>query len=612
MAPYAVCHLKLGLELAETGYDFSSDKRLGVYLTNTLEGTHEGAGTLDSYLDWLATEGRKANAIKEKNCISVIIGNPPYNVNPFSCNNTPYINELMKSYKKGVKEEKYIKPLSDDYIKFIRFSHELIKKNGFGVIGMITNHGYLSGLIHRGMRQEILKFFDKIYVMDLHGNTNIGEKCPDGSADENVFDIMQGVAISIFVKLPCDKNQENAEVYHYDLWGSKKLKNEFLESNDISIMKDRIKPSSPNYFFIKYNTSLIEEYNSYPSIKDIFDLQTIGILTNRDWLVIDFSEEELKRKIYSFFTLIDKPEEMKKTFPKLKNHHWWNFTELKKKISYEEAVSCISKCLFRPFDIRYIVYNPYMLNRDRKQVMNHIYKKDNYVLVASRNSMKKDFNSCFISKYIVEQKAGESTRGSYVFPLFQYKNGIKTLNFTELGNNLAKNFSTGRFVEVGRSFFSYIYAMLYSPSYRTRYCEYLRTDFPHIPITKNLEFFESLSKLGGRLLSIHLLEGNLDISKISFEGEGDYILHKGYPKFKNQEVFINKTQYFDGIPEEIYNFCIGGYQVCQKWLKDRKGRKLTEKDINHYQKIIVAINETIKIMKKIDKTIDEHGGWPIK
>jgi predicted helicase len=580
LVPYVAANINLLLKLMETGYDFDSKRQLGIYLHNALEG-------LDK-------------VHKHETDLSIIIGNPPYMVN--SSNNPPLIRHLLKDYKKAVKEEKYIKPLSDDYIKFIRLSQHLIDTTGLGIVAMVTNHGYLSGLIHRGMRQNLLRSFDKIYILDLHGNTNIGETSPDGSDDQNVFDIQQGVAISIFIKISTKKAQP--DIYHFDLWGDRESKYEFLDSNDLSTINwTQLHPSHPNYFFIPYDPSLAEEYNSYLSLKDMFKLQRIGILTNRDWLTIDFSPEELKTKIIRFFSLLDTPE-IVSAFPQLADT-WWDYSKIGN-LNAQEAIKNISRCLFRPFDIRYIIYHPLFLNRARKEVMDHINGKENLVLITSRHYRKETFNSCFISELIVEQKAGESTRGSYVFPLYSYSNGKKELNFTPLVKQVFKS-SLSEFNEY--AIIDYIYAILHSNSYRERYQEYLKLDFPRIPIIQNPKYFAQLTNLGQKLRQLHLLK-NEPMANITFLGSGNNTIEKGYPKFKENAVYINGSQYFQGISLGVWTFTIGGYRMCQKWLKDRKNRVLNNQDILIYQKIISAIFQTLEIMNEIEDIIENYGAWP--
>lgn len=219
MAPYAVAHMKLGLLLQQTGYDFASDERLNVFLTNTLEEAMFHSDVLFERI--IADEANEASRVKKDVPVMVILGNPPYSGH--SANKSwqyvtfrkkngahqrkkvrTFIGDLMQDYYKvdgkplGERNPKW---LDDDYVKFIRFAQWRIERTGHGVLGFITNHGYLDNPTFRGMRQSLLDSFDTIYVLDLHGNTKRKEAAPDGSRDENVFDIQQGVAIGIMVKI---------------------------------------------------------------------------------------------------------------------------------------------------------------------------------------------------------------------------------------------------------------------------------------------------------------------------------------------------------------------------------------------------------------------------
>lgn len=577
LTPFIISHLLIIQKLIESGFFFKSPLSSHLELCN-------------AFLKDISSEN-----------FSVILGNPPYQVN--SVNNTAFIEELMQLYKEGVKEERYIKPLSDDYIKFFRLAHYLIDYNGFGIIALITNHGYLSGLIHRGMREQLLQSFDKIYILDLHGNRHIGEISPDGSEDQNVFDIQQGTCISFLVKL---KNSlPRAEIYHLDLWGFRENKLEILKKNDLSTLSwNQIHPAPPNYLFIPHDTLLEMEYNSYPSLTDIFQQYSIGILTNRDWLTIDFTKKELENKIRQFFAHIEDPK-ISNIFPQL-TQTWWDYCKLSH-LNSDIVVKNITKCLFRPFDIRYIVYHPLLLNRARKEIMDHVDGKENLVLISSRHYRKKNFNSCFISEYIVEQKAGESTRGSYSFPLFVYNNEEQQLNLSSIAKDYLLNLHLG--LDDSR-FIGYIYAILHSNLYRQRYQEYLRLDFPRIPFTKNEALFKDLAQLGFQLMDIHLLKRSVN-ENMKFSGNGNNIIQNKYPKFQKNRIYINESQYFQEVSQDIWDFLIGGYQICYKWLRDRRNRILTTNDINFYQKIITAISETIQIMEKIDLIILNNGSLPI-
>jgi predicted helicase len=620
-APYAVAHLKLGLELAETGYDFKSDKRLGVYLTNTLDGTHEGSGTLDSYL-WLAEEGRKADEIKANSQISVVIGNPPYSGH--SANKSQWIADLLRGKIKdksrvsnyfevdgGPLGERNPKWLNDDYVKFIRFGQWRIDKTGRGILAFITNHGYLDNPTFRGMRQQLMESFSDIYILDLHGNSKKKEKCPDGSKDENVFDIQQGVSIGFLVKKPKSKGQTN--IYYADLWGVRSQKYSELLKNDISTMNwEALNPSSPFYLFKPQNIELRNEYEYGFKIDDLMPVNSVGIVTARDKLTIHESPEDVWETVIDFSNVDEEVARNKYNLGKDVQDWKVNFAQsdlIESGLDEHKIVPI----LYRPFDIRYTYYTGKatgFLCRPRTEVMKHMLH-ENIAIITVRQVAEGIFNHVFVTENITESRITLSNKGiAYVFPLTLFNNDNK-FNFNhEIINDLPD------FIKKSgpRGIFDYSYALLHSPTYRERYNEFLKIDSPKILFTNNNNLFLRLNEFGKELINLHLMKSDkLNNFITTFVGDDNNEVGSiGKKSYKDGRLYINKSEYFDGITEDVFNFYLGGYQVCQKWVKDRKGRTLTEEEIEHYQKIVVAINETIHIMKEIDEGIEEHGGWPIK
>jgi len=637
MAPYAVAHLKLGLELKETGYDFQSEKRLGVYLTNTLEGTHKSAERLDVYLNWLAEEADGANVVKANFPITVVVGNPPYSGH--SANNCKWIADLLRGkISDGARKSNYFevdseslgeknpKWLNDDYVKFIRFGQWRIDKTGQGILAFITNHGYLDNPTFRGMRQQLLESFTDIYVLDLHGNTKKKEKCPDGSKDEDVFDIQQGVAIGIFVKN--SQKTGHAKVHHADLWGIREEKYKQLSDNGIdTIQWDEVTPTSPFYFFYHQDVELKREYESGWTITDIMPANSVGIVTARDRLTIKDSPEEVWGTVRDFSSLPE--DDARSKYGLGKDAQDWKVTlaqsDLRKSGLKKELIVHI---LYRPFDTRYTYYTGNsrgFICRPRPGVMHHMMAGENLGLIThKREELDVPYSHFFVTNFISEHGCLSSKTTCYHFPLYLCPNQNKkkllnskysTTKTPNLNPELIKSLTeTCGKIPTPEEIFHYIYAVLYSPTYRTRYEEFLKIDFPRIPLTSDKNLFKTLSRLGSELVSLHLMESpELDDLITEFRGGGDNVVATiGKNSYRDGILKINKTQYFEGMPEEVYNFHIGGYQVCQKWLKDRKGRALSEEDILHYQKIVVALNETIRIMTEIDEAIDGHGGWPIR
>jgi len=613
MSPYTMCHLKLETLLRETGYkpkDDKKQKRLQVYLTNSLEEAHPDMGTL--FATWLSRESIEANYIKRDTPVMVVFGNPPYSVS--STNKGEWIEKLLVDYKKDL-NEKNIQPLSDDYIKFIRFGQYYIDKNGNGILAFITNNSFIDGLIHRQMRKCLLESFDKIYILDLHGNSRIKETAPDGTKDENVFDIQQGVSINIFVKTGKKKKDENSEVFHFDLWGTREKKYEtLLKSSLKSLEWENIKPFEPNYFFVPKDFNNQDKYSRGFKIDHLLIKNSSGIKSHRDDLVYDISFEKLLERI-RFFGDPNNSDELISLKLDLKSNRDWDFHEKRKKIIAEKDHRKFFKIVeYRPFNNYFCYYNADALDYPRIELMKHMYR-ENLMLVLSRNCSDIEYKNVFISKLLVDIHLVSDQ--SYVFPLYLYPDeGSLVTNRNpnlkmEIVNQIAEKLDL-RFTPEKEStdstfapidILDYIYSVLHSPTYREKYKEFLKIDFPRVPYPENVEIFWQLVKLGGELRQIHLLESPVVDHFISkFPIGGNNIVTK--VAFESGKVWINDTQYFDLVPEHAWSFYIGGYQPAQKWLKDRKGRELNFDDICHYQKIIVALTETDRIMKEIDNVIE--------
>jgi predicted helicase len=627
MAPYAVAHLKLGLLLQETGYPFKSEQRLGIYLTNTLEEAVKRAETL--FARWITEEANAAARVKKEEPIMVVLGNPPYS--KASANKGEYIEKLMERYKTAVRSERNIQPLSDDYIKFIRFAHERIERTGYGIVGMITNNSYLSGLIHRGMREELLKAFDEIYVLNLHGSALLVEGATCGGKDENVFDIRQGVAIILLAR--CLGHKEATQVHYADLWGMRESKYKVLAETDIKLTSwTTLEPNDPFYFFLPRGIEFKQEYDAYSRLADIFPVCSSGIKTHRDHFVIDYDSSILKERIASFREMIIGDEEIKDHF-ELKDTGSWNVVDARRAVwddkDWERA---FAKCLYRPFDVRNIFYHKAVIDRPRPEVMRHILAGKNMGLVADRTtSVDVPFTHVFASSSPIDVRVLPDYGGApYIFPLYVYPTeGEMQFEGSNRRPNLSPEFIKAVSDKLGLEFisdgkgdilntfgpediFNYAYAVFHSPTYRTRYAEFLKIDFPRLPLTSDKELFKALAGKGAELISLHLMESPMLNNFITrYPIGGSNTVEKVSYNENNQRVYINKTQYFEGVPLEVWEFLIGGYQVCQKWLKDRKGRTypLTYDELTHYQKVVVALKETVRLVEEIDQVIPS---WPIE
>lgn len=556
MASYTIAHLKLSYTLKETGYTGQTNQRLNVFLTNSLEEATPRANNL--FARWLSDEADAASKVKTETPIMIALGNPPYS--GASQNKGEWIAGLMETYKKepGGKvalKERNPKWLNDDYVKFIRLAQYYIERNGEGIVAFINPHGYLDNPTFRGMRWNLLKTFDKIYTLDLHGNAKKKETCLDGSKDENVFDIMQGVSINLFVKTRKKTKDELGKVYHQDLFGLRQEKYDFLETNSIaSIEFKEIQPTASMYYFVPKDYSLQDEYNKGLKVDELFNLQSMGVTTGHDADVVSFSP---------FGTSFNHPYS------------------------------------YRPFDVRYIDYNPDNLARSRESVMSHLMNENAAIALIKVNSSSDGLFKVLITQGITDKTLLSSKDNVNVFPLYvfdpeggKYPN-IKPEALTAIGKAI------GREVDVV-ILYDYIYAVLHSDSFRKQYKEFLKNDFPRIPYPKNAERFYRLAEKGAELRKLHLMEGVASWPMVvSFPVAGDNSVEK--ISYADGKVFINATQYFGSVSDLAWNFFIGGYQPAQKWLKDRKGRTLDYQDILHYGHIIYALQETDRVMKEIDE-----------
>jgi hypothetical protein len=604
MAPYAIAHMKIGLKLAETGYRFGSNERVRIYLTNALEPWQRQLNLPD--FGALAHEAVAVNEVKCEKRFTIIIGNPPYSVN--SANRTDFTERLIQPYLAGLKE-RYVKPIHDDYIKFVALAQNELSWCRPSIVGMITNNGYLGGVIHRKMREVMLGAFQKLHIVDLHGNSLIKDKTEAGMPDENVFDIQQGVAILLASKGL--RSSDTPQVLVADLQGERKAKYDWLDKN--TAQTDTAKPVDPKpetYFFTSTVFSNQDEYDSFAELRLLFPNSSIGILTNRDWLVVAFTRDELVSRLKAFFDSKATDAEIVTRFPELGSDGWWDYKSARKPfLTIAEIEDSIVEVLYRPFDVRYMFLSSRLVNRPRLEVMEHMLKP-NKALIISRITKNKEFDSCFVSQLPIEQKCAESTRGVYCMPLYSWEATGDLLGGSGkqcgISQRYVSQFPSNNLEDI----FHYTYAVFYCPSYRSRYSELLKIDFPRLPLTGNLELFGTLALLGCQLVSLHLLESPKVNDFITrFEGMGDNNIPKK-PIFKDGAVWINTNQRFEGVPEAVWNFHVGGYQVCEKWLKDRKGRMLSTDDTDHYQKIVVALSETIRLMSEIDNVIELQGGWP--
>lgn len=621
MAPYAVGHLKMGFFLEELGHRLADDERMPFYLTNTLDNEELEQSKLPG-LTALAEESRLAGVVKKQTPILVILGNPPYS--GISTNTGEWIRGLIEDYKyvdgHHFGERKHW--LQDDYVKFLRFAQWKIEQAGRGMAGMITNHGYLDNPTFRGMRQNLLHAFDEIYVLNLHGNALKKEICPDGSPDKNVFDIRQGVAIAFFIKHG-GEHESDAIVQYADMWGLREEKYDWLSKHDQSKTGwVSLEPKSPYYLFSPRDEEYADDYQKFFSIPEVFPINSVGIVTARDKLTIQWTADEVWKTVIVFSRM--EPELARQGYNLGKDAQEWK-VELAQKDLQDSGPSKdkITPILYRPFDIRHTYYTGRsrgFLCRPLHTVMHNMETGKNLALLFVRQvKTNPNWGHCFVANRIIESCiiSNKTSEIGYLAPLYLYPDPNRIDLFSQLEPqirqpNLKPELVTSLADAYGKQhapeeIFHYVYAVLYAPAYREKYAEFLRMDFPRVPFTADAGLFEKYAALGARLTALHLLNSpELDTPACRFNGQGDNRVGRGKQdglRFDSveQRVYINAAQYFAPIPTQVWAYQIGGYQVCEKWLKDRRDRRLELADIQTYCRIVTALGETIEIQKEIDQ-----------
>jgi len=632
MASYAMCHMKLDMILTRLGYKPSATPpRLGVYLTNSLEEGERVDQTLFGLQRAIANEAKAASDIKRQTPIMCVIGNPPYS--GISQNNGAWITAKIEDYKyvDGVHFGERKHWLQDDYVKFLRLAEYMIEQNGEGVLGFITNHGYLDNPTFRGMRWHLMQTFDRIHVLDLHGNSNKKEVCPDGSPDKNVFDIMQGVAIIIAVKHRHTSKSPKplAEVRHGELWGTRDGKYAQLwDGTAASLARTTLPHKAPQYPFEMRDYDVEDEYAKGISLADLMLTNVTGVVTARDGLVIAQSNQELADRIATFVDPTTSDADIRAHFFGGKSGgkyqpgdtRGWRLPDARQALASASWRRDIHPITYRPFDTQAILYRTDMVDWAREGVMRHVLQNENIALLTPR--MTADDYSAFTANTLISNKTASRYDQTYFFPLYLYpEDGT-------LDQSIRVNFDPKLYAQIRKAaglsgplatpdgtdafrtatgdarpdevkVFDYIYGVLHSPAYRARYGEFLKIDFPRIPFPANPESFRSISEQGEALRRLHLMEpAAIGETPYPFHGDGNSVVDK--PRYENGEVWINADQYFNGVPAVAWEFHIGGYQPAQKWLKDRKGHALTYDDIRHYQRIIKILTETDRIMRTIE------------
>ena len=617
MAPYAIGHMKISFLLESLGYKLQGDDSFKFYLTNTLE--MEDIAQIDiPGISSLSVESHLAGKVK-KDPILVIMGNPPYSGS--SANKNDWTEKLLKEDLDGARSyykvdgkplgERNPKMLQDDYVKFLRFAQWKIQKAGNGIVAMITNHAYLDNPTFRGMRQSLMKTFDEMYILDLHGNSLKRETAPDGGKDENVFDIRVGVAIALFVKHGVT-SEGPALIYHSGIFGTRESKYDYLNINYFETTNwKEIQPSSKFLIFLPRDNSGEKAYYKFPSVIDIFRLYSTGIKTHRDGFAFDFDKDELLRRISQFRDLSIPDDIIRQSYSLNDTRDWKlsvNRKELNELMNWQKHAH---SCHYRPFDERALYYHHNVVELPRFEVMRNMLEDNIGLSIVRQVKAFRTWQHCLITNEITEccNISNKTSETSYIFPLYIYPDTEKLSLFDHLQNEKEENLSSSILSEIEKKYLlkplpneiiDYIYGILYSNIFRKEYFEYLKGDFPRIPFTTNYDVFKLIADLGQRLVDLHLFKSlELDQTTVKYQGQGDdHTITKPSYVESEKRVYINPTHYFEGVEPEVWQYQIGGYQVMNKYLKDRKGRRMD--DPRHYIHIATGLEKTIQIQEEID------------
>lgn len=664
MAPYTIAHLKLGLMLYPPSAPTPKPPpRLGIYLTNTLELPDEQIPMQLGPWRIFSQEAADAVTVKRETPLLVIIGNPPYSAN--SANKIEWIEALIRKdyYPRDHIKEQNPKLLLDDYVKFIRWAQWRLEQTGGGILAFVTNHGYLQNPTFRRMRRALMEAFDELYLLNLHGNAREGETAPDGSPDENVFDIQQGVALLIAVRnfpnadaidkigdaidtigtrndrsgVPIDtigdsidrigdpddkigdaidkiaNPDDSAVVWYCDVWGTREAKYAFLNQHTLdSTPWQDLRPQPPFYLFAPQNDALRTEYERGWRLTDIFRLHSTGIKTHRDHFALDFERQPLQERIEAFRDLTIPDDEIRRRYA-LKDTRDWKLRESRQKLAQDSNWQAhFHPCLYRPFDTRWIYYSPTVIELPRDEVMRHLIGDQNLAFIFMRQIASSDESGIYVgvSEALVDNRCFLSARGAVeVAPLYLHfeehtQDGGKRRRREA---NLKPEFLQALRAVMDREptpeeVLAYIYAVLHAPSYRQRYAPFLRYDYPRVPLPASAEQFVRLASLGQHLIELHLLRClSLRESPVGFPVSGSNRVERGYPRYRDDVVWINDSQRFTGVSQAVWAMRVGGYQVCEKWLKDRRGRALSNREIETYRRLVYALSQTLELVEVMER-----------
>ncbi len=635
VAPYTIAHLNLSRFLQAHGWTPSDAERLHIYLTNTLEAPVEREGHI--FAEFLTDEANAAVSVKRDLPLLVIVGNPPYPENSANLSRNrhgefTFIGRLIEDYKRvegRPLSERSTTVLQGDCVKFIRWAQWRIEQNGEGVVGYIVNHSFLDGPIPRGMRYSLIDSFNAIYLLNLHGNSRRTEAVPDGQSNENVFDIQQGVSILLCVKER--GNPAPAKVYYADMWGSREEKYRVLASSDVlSTDWEELHPSSPLYLFVPQRTEHKAEYENGWRVTDIFQERSVGFVTSRDKLTMHRTEEAVRQTVADFAPLSE--AEARARYNLGRDGRDWKVHSAQADLRahcdaktgdsvthYSPKDEYVVSAGYRAFDSRFTYYTGQsrgFYSTPARNIMHHLLAGQNLALCTCRIVTIPVWQHALVTDKISDKcyLSNKPSESGYVFPLYLYPHPEelelareRALNLTPAFlKALAEKLGGPRTAQFGlpegispEDILAYIYAVLHSPAYRERYAEFLRYDFPRIPLPTDMTQFQKLAGLGHILIDAHLGRREHPSTTSRFEGEGDSVVAR--VQYREGRVWINRTQSFSEVPSAVWAFEIGSYQVCEKWLRDRRGEALTHADIRQYRQVLASVAETLRVMQAIDE-----------
>jgi hypothetical protein len=611
MAPYAVGHLKMSLVLEELGRPLREGERVAFYLTNTLEMEDLEQSPVPGTAA-LARESHLAGRIKKETRVNVVLGNPPWSGR--SANQGKAAGDPVRegyAAADGRRDEGYYqvdgeplgeknpKWLQDDYVKFLRFAQRKVDQAGEGIVAFVTGHGYLDNPTFRGMRRSLLATFDEIHLLDLHGNGKKKERAPDGSEDANVFaDVRQGAAVAILVKKPGLPKR----VLRADLWGSRAAKLAWLEENDVETTPwTEIAPEGPAFLFAPRDAALEREYRRGLSLPEIFPVHSVGIVTGRNAFALDTDQEELERRVGRLRSELVADDTVRRDGWGSRDQGRCTLEDARRKVRADPGWRArFRRILFQPFDWRTIFYDRLVVERPREEVMRHLLMPESLGLVVPRQH--KEEPGALVADTLVAHKAVSAFDINTVFPLYLDPEGrlygsgrianLAPASLRLLGERLGEEPSPELVLQ-------YVYAVLYSPPYRRRYAGLLRADFPRVPLPPDRNVFLEFAGLGAVLIDLHLLRSDrLDHPEARFEpGSGKL---KGRPEFRDGRVIVNpEGKAIAGIPREVWEYRVGGYQVLDRWLAGRSGRVLRLEETKEFQKIAEALRWTIEYQRRV-------------